>query len=207
MRFLQVLKLPHVAVGIAVQGGLTVKFVTWHLIVFTVEGVLTVGHTVRVRCQHPAVAAGNDLVRVEGDDEVFAAPLQLAQAGTQFGDDGTPFADEMTYWLPVRGFKAIVHTPLWNKLLSLTIVSHKSQDAAAHKDKKIGSPLEGSQRNRTTSGLLRSGPQWCSRRWGRASPSGHQCGRHWPGRSSARRRCHTDARRTVRQWRCSTAKH
>ena len=115
--------------------------------------------------------------------------------------------DEMTYWLPVRGFKAIVHTPLWNKLLSLTIVSHKSQDAAAHKDKKIGSPLEGSQRNRTTSGLLRSGPQWCSRRWGRASPSGHQCGRHWPGRSSARRRCHTDARRTVRQWRCSTAKH
>ena len=92
MRFLQVLKLPHITVGIAVQGGLTVKFVDRHLIVFTVEGVLTVGHTVWVRCQHPAVAAGNDLVRVKGNDEVFAAPLQLAQAGAQFGDDGTPFA-------------------------------------------------------------------------------------------------------------------
>ena len=85
-------RLPHVAVGIAVQGGLAVELVDRHLVVFAIERILTIGHSVRVRCQHPAVAAGNDLVRVEGDDEVFAAPLQLAQAGTQFGDDGTPFA-------------------------------------------------------------------------------------------------------------------
>lgn len=78
--------------SIAVQGGLAVELVDRHLVVFTVEGILTIGHSVRVRCQHPAVAAGNDLVRVKGNDEVFAAPLQLAQAGTQFGDDGTPFA-------------------------------------------------------------------------------------------------------------------
>lgn len=92
MRFLQVLKLPHITVGIAVQGGLTVKFVDRHLIVFTVEGVLTVGHAVRVRCQHTSVAAGNHLVRVEGDDDVFAAPFQFAQAGAQLSDNGTPFA-------------------------------------------------------------------------------------------------------------------
>ena len=74
------------------QGGLAVELVDRHLVVFAIERILTIGHSVRVRCQHPAVAAGDDLVRVEGDDEVFAAPLQLAQAGTQFGDDGTPFA-------------------------------------------------------------------------------------------------------------------